>query len=86
LIDNYILVLSALFMGISEGFLFYFQLILLLFVFIALFVRYRFIIEDSHLSYQVLHVNFPILIKVLQPNDIQNVKFKRVGGLKKLQL
>lgn len=78
-----VLLLWSLFMGISEGLIFYFQIILLSLVFLALFIRYKFVIEESRLTYQVLLVNVPIFIRELQPNDIQNVKFKRVGWAKK---
>ena len=70
-------------MSSSEGFVFYFQIILLFLLLLALFIKYRFVIAESRLTYQVLLVNVPIFTRALQPNDIQSVKFKRVGWAKK---
>lgn len=62
----------------SKGLL-YVQIALAVFVFITIFIQYKFKIVDGHLIYQIFFLTMPIYKKVTYPNDIIQMKFKRVG-------
>lgn len=62
----------------SKGLL-YVQIAFAVFVFITIFIQFKFKIVDGHLIYQLFFLAMPIYKKVIYPNQIIQMKFKRVG-------
>jgi len=63
--------------------LLYFLILLALLILMSIFIQFKFIIEDSYLIYQILLFAMPIYKKVLYPNQIIQLKFKRIGWTSK---
>lgn len=59
--------------------LIYYQISLIIFLFVVLFIKYEFKIEDSTLTYQISFFKLPIYKKVISHNHIKRIKYKRVG-------
>ena len=59
--------------------LLYFQILLALFILLSIFIQFRFVIDDGYLTYQILFFAMPIYKKLLFPNQILHMKFKRIG-------
>ncbi|WP_312469370.1 hypothetical protein [Neobacillus sp.] len=59
--------------------LLYFQILLALFILLLIFIQFKFVIDDGYLTYQMLFFAMPIYKKVLFPNQIIQMKFKRIG-------
>jgi len=68
--------------NLSGGLLF-FRILITVFILVAIFIQYKFKIDDGHLTYQILFLTVPIYKKVVYPNQIIQIKFKRVGWAKK---
>lgn len=62
----------------SEGF-FFIQLFFVLVILMLILIEFKFSIDESLLSYQILFLSIPIYKKVVYPNQITQLKFKRVG-------
>ncbi|MCL6572923.1 MAG: diguanylate cyclase [Bacillus sp. (in: Bacteria)] len=69
----------------SEGFL-YFQILLTLLILVTIFIQFKFKIDDGYLTYQILIMKMPIYQKVVYPNQIIALKFKRVGWANKVAI
>ncbi|MFJ7972690.1 hypothetical protein [Psychrobacillus sp. NPDC096389] len=63
----------------SFGYLFYFNVLLILFFITLFFVKYTFTIQDEHLSYEVFIMTFCIYKRVISPSQMKKVEFKRYG-------
>ncbi|MGE7764196.1 hypothetical protein [Peribacillus sp. NPDC096540] len=63
----------------SIGLIPYFQFLLIIFIFVAIFIQFKFRIDKERLSYQILFLTMPIYKKVVYPKQIVQMKFKRVG-------
>lgn len=59
--------------------IFYLQILLALFLLLSIFIRFKFVIDGGYLTFQTLFFLIPIYTKVLFPNQINQIKFKRVG-------
>ena len=59
--------------------IFYLQILLALFLLLSIFIRFIFVIDDGYLTFQTLFFSIPIFKKVLFPNQINQIKFKRIG-------
>ena len=59
--------------------IFYLQILLALFLFLSIFIRFKFVIDDGCLTFQTLFFSIPIYKKALFPNQINQIKFKRIG-------
>ena len=59
--------------------IFYLQILLALFLFLSIFIRFKFVIDDGCLIFQTLFFSIPIYKKALFPNQINQIKFKRIG-------
>ncbi len=66
----------------SFGYLFYFNVLLILFFITLFFVKYTFTIQDEHLSYEVFIMTFCIYKRVFSPSQMKKVEFKRYGWAK----
>ncbi|EPD53270.1 hypothetical protein HMPREF1210_01001 [Paenisporosarcina sp. HGH0030] len=66
----------------SKGLL-YFQIVVLVFLVVSFFIRYKFEINDGFLTYQPLFLAIPLYKKVIYPNQIIKIKFKRLGWTNK---
>ena len=67
--------------------IFYLQILLALFLFLSIFIRFKFVIDDGCLTFQTLFFSIPIYKKALFPNQINQIKFKReLVGLPNVQL
>lgn len=62
----------------TEGFI-VIRIILILFICIALFIKYSIIIEDDFLVYRITLFNKQIYKVIVYPNQIVKIKFKVVG-------
>ena len=67
----------------SSDELLYFQILLTAFIFLTIFIQFKLKIGDSDLIYQIFFFTVPIYKKVLFPNQIIHIKFKRLGWTKK---
>ncbi len=75
-----LLIVQILFFDVSATLpIFIFRLALIIFIFCALFVRYQFSIEKKKLVYQILLFSKPMYKRILEPNEISEIRFKRVG-------
>lgn len=63
----------------SFGYLFYFNVLLILFFITLFFLKYTFTIQDEHLSYEVFIMTFCIYKRVISPSQMKKVEFKRYG-------
>jgi len=63
--------------------IFYLKILLALFLLLSIFIRFIFVIDDGYLIFQTLFFSIPIFKKVLFPNQINQIKFKRVGWANK---
>ena len=63
--------------------IFYLQILLALFLFLSIFIRFKFVIDDGYLTFQTLFFSIPIYKKELFPNEINQIKFKRIGWVAK---
>ena len=59
------------------------QVIFTLIIFSSLFINFTFEIKEGYLIYQVLFFNVPLYKKSLYPNQIRQIKFKRVSWYSK---
>jgi hypothetical protein len=59
--------------------LFYLQILLALFLLMSIFIRFEFVIDGGYLIFQTLFFSIPIYKKVLFPNQINQIKFIRIG-------
>lgn len=59
--------------------IFYLQILLAIFLLLSMFIRFKFVIDDGYLKFQTILFSIPIYTKVLFPNQINQIKFKRVG-------
>jgi hypothetical protein len=59
--------------------IFYFQILLFVFILVAVFITYKFRIDEGSITYQILLFTLPIYKKVVYPDQIIQVRFKRVG-------
>ncbi len=66
-----------------SGWLLYVQIAFAVFVFITIFIQFMFKIVDGYLIYQLFFLTIPIYKKVIYPNQIIQMKFKRVGWVTK---
>ncbi|WP_066254348.1 hypothetical protein [Neobacillus drentensis] len=66
----------------SNGML-YFQIGLIVFILLSLFIQFKFKIDDGYLVYQILFLAMPIYKKEVSPNQIIRIKFKRLGWMTK---
>ncbi|MFT4417332.1 hypothetical protein ACLM5H_26290 [Fredinandcohnia humi] len=66
----------------SNGLL-YFQIGLVVFILLSLFIQFRVKIGDGYLVYQILFIALPIYKKEVSHNQIALIKFKRVGWMTK---
>lgn len=73
-----ITVASITMINFSNGLL-YFQILLVVFILLSIFIRFKFKIDDRYLTYQILFLAMPIYKKVIYPNQIIQMKFKRIG-------
>lgn len=62
----------------SNGLL-YFQISLVIFILLSIFIKFEFEIDDGYLTYQIFFLSIPIYKKVLYPKQIIQMKFKRIG-------
>lgn len=63
--------------------LLYFQVGLIVFILLSLFIQFKFKIDDGYLVYQILFLSMPIYKKEVSPNQINRIKFKRLGWMTK---
>ncbi|MGE8078770.1 hypothetical protein [Peribacillus loiseleuriae] len=63
--------------------LFYFQILLTVFILVAIFIQFKFKIDDGYLTYQILFLTMPIYKQVIYPNQIIQMKFKRSSWVTK---
>ncbi len=61
----------------------YFQIGLIVFILLSLFIQFKFKIDDGYLVYQILFLAMPIYKKEVSPNQIIRIKFKRLGWMTK---
>ena len=59
------------------------QVIFTLIIFSSLFINFTFEIKEGYLIYQVLFFNVPLYKKSIYPNQIRQIKFKRVSWYSK---
>jgi hypothetical protein len=71
-------VTSIKWISLSDGLLFVQILISVLFL-MSIFIQYKFKIDDGFLTYEISFFGFPIYNKVIYPNQIIQIKFKRIG-------
>ncbi len=68
--------------GIPEW-LIYLQMVLVICIIGSLFIKYIFEIKEGYLTYQIIFFGWPLYKKVIDPNQINGIKFKRVGWASK---
>ncbi|MFC0189490.1 hypothetical protein ACFFJY_14395 [Fictibacillus aquaticus] len=73
------IIIASIFMGDISGWLFYFQLAIAMFIFAALFIRFKLEIAVQGLTYEILFITLPIHKKIVYPNEIIKLVFKRYG-------
>lgn len=66
----------------STGFLYY-QIVVIIFILLCLFIKFEFKIIESSISFKIFLFGIRIYRKKLQPEEINGIKFKRVGWNKK---
>lgn len=66
----------------SNGLL-YFQIGLIVIILLSLFIQFKFKIDDGYLVYQILFMAMSIYEKEVSPNQIIQIKFKRLGWMTK---
>ena len=64
--------------SISNGLL-YFKILLIIFILLAIFIKFELEIDDGYLKYQIFFLSISIYKNVLYPNQILNMKFIRIG-------
>lgn len=63
--------------------LLYFHIIIAIFLLLAFFVNYKLIIEEGCLIYEIFIFTLPLYKKVVFPNQISKILFKRTGWARK---
>ncbi|WP_188653704.1 hypothetical protein [Pontibacillus salipaludis] len=56
-----------------------FGILFCIFTFFTLFIHYECTIDSNYVSYRVLFFSWPLYKRTLSPNEIKQIKFKRVG-------
>ncbi|WP_455717337.1 hypothetical protein [Anaerosporobacter sp.] len=76
-----LLLLMILTISISDfsNWLIYVQLIWSLFILSSLFIKYKFKINDDHLTYQIVLFRLPLYKRSIHLNQINQIRFKRFG-------
>jgi hypothetical protein len=59
--------------------LLYIHILLAVVILLSIFIQFKFKIDESHLTYQIMFLSMSIYKKVLNPEQINEIKFKRVG-------
>ncbi len=62
-----------------SNWLIYVQLIWSLFILGSLFIKYKFQINDDHLTYQIVFFKLPLYKRRINLNQINQIRFKRFG-------
>jgi hypothetical protein len=55
------------------------QILLVVVILLSIFIQFNFKIDESHLTYQIMFFSMSIYKKVLNPDQIIRIKFKRIG-------
>ncbi|OCA90156.1 hypothetical protein A8L44_04330 [Bacillus sp. FJAT-27986] len=81
----YIMLLMILTISINDFFdwLLYFQMIFSLVILVLLCIRYKFVINNDYLTYQILFFKWPLYKTSIFPHQIKQIKFKRVNWYSK---
>lgn len=73
--------------NITGGYIFrgllYFQIVVLVLILVSFLIQFKFEINDGYLTYQILFLVMPLYKKVIYPNQINQMKFKRIGWTNK---
>jgi hypothetical protein len=59
--------------------IFYIQLLLAVFILVAIFIKFKIYMEDDYLTYQIVFFTKTIYQKTVYPNQINQIKFIRLG-------
>jgi hypothetical protein len=59
--------------------LIYIQILLVVVILLSFFIQFKFKIEEHHLIYQIMFLSMSIYKKGLIPDQITQIKFKRIG-------
>ncbi len=59
------------------------RIILIAIIFLSLYIKFKFVIADGCLSFEVLIFSLHLYKKEVQPNQIVSMRFKRVGWARK---
>jgi len=62
----------------SRGLL-YIQITFCLIILVSIFIKYKFEINEDSLTYEILFLKLPLYKKSIYPNQINRIKFKRMG-------
>jgi hypothetical protein len=59
--------------------IFYFQILLFVFILVAIFITFTLKVDKGSMTYQILLFTMPIYKKIVYPDQIIQVRFKRFG-------
>jgi hypothetical protein len=63
----------------TPNWLLYLQILLVVVIVLSIFIQFKFKIDEHHLTYQIMFLSMSIYRKGLNPEQIIQIKFKRIG-------